>query len=69
MALDVEKVMAMRLENEDKNELELSKRKHGLQVKMFEDIEDGSSCRCPACMGMQYHSAGHKMITFKSTNE
>ena len=42
MALDIAQLMAMRRPEEQK---------HTDQIRMFEDIENGNACRCPACMG------------------
>lgn len=49
MALDVNKLMALRTKKENlKNPLMKSNEK---QIQMFEDIEEGRKCNCPACMG------------------
>ena len=52
MALDISKLMAMRSDAE-KYAPERDRQSDNMeQIKMFEEIEDGTACRCPACMGL-----------------
>ena len=48
MSLDIAELMAFRAEKG----LPEMPRPSERQVNMFEEIEDGGACRCPACMGL-----------------
>ena len=59
MALDVNELMAFRAKKERKpNSREDNKK----QIQMFEDIEEGNKCLCPAFIGNYFLSiSSHKI--------
>lgn len=62
MALDISVLMAMRAEKGKPEERLSRKQAAERQIKMFEEIEDGGACRCPACMGLALQASQHVFV-------
>ena len=49
MPLDVDKLMALHEKNNSNSKED--------QIKVFEEIEEGTRCNCPACMGLRFSNS------------
>lgn len=70
MPLDIQKIMSLRPDAARWGR-DNSGRLAAHRIKMFEKIEDGSGCRCPACMGLAQsdHTNIQILETIEETRE